>query len=783
MNRKIVNTILSFVLILGLMPTMAFAQPANDLQSKSLSQETRVSSASDPEPSLKDDLDSGTWGTCQWEWNEASKTIVVHPGEGFAGNPSAIGGSGQRAFENTPWYKRDLEDLPITNIAFVEEGGEKVKLPVDCASLFSVAGEGSVNIKSIDFSGVDTSQVENMHSLFYGCESIEDLDLSMFDTRKVTLMAGMFRECKSLKDLKINSFVTSQVTEMQQMFKECKALETLNLSHFDTSNVVEVWEIFQGCSSLKTLNISSFDTRKINDTPSKGNYVDMFTGCNKLESVSLGALIDKMTLLPSVEIKGHSDWYSTAANVWFSSQDIIDRRLGTADVYTKEENIKSITDAVITNIVDKTYTGSEIMQDPHITYGNYSLQEGKDYTLSYENNINPGTATVKITGMGKYEGTTLKTFTINPKNISSATVTGIVNKTYTGSAIEQSPKLTDGNYVLRKGTDYTLSYKNNINPGKATVIIKGMGKYTGSISKTFTITSAIKPSKPLIVTQPAKQTTITKGSSQPFSLTVKAKATKGGKLTYQWYAKGKALKGATESTYTLKDPSSLEVGNYALYCVVTETISGGSASTQSATSTLTVKAPFSFAQMTPKGKKALVISWSKEENADGYDVFFSRCNHGKTKEKCKRIKSITNKNTLSYTKTNLLANKTYKCYVRPYKMIGGKKVYLTTSPQAHVYTAGGNKIYSNPKSLALNKTQVSLTANSAFQLKAKIALTNSKKKIMATGHAPVVRYGSSDTSVAKVSKAGKIVGVAKGSCTIYAITQNGLQAACNVTVS
>ena len=40
---------------------------------------------------------------------------------------------------------------------------------------------------------------------------------------------------------------------------------------------------------------------------------------------------------------------------------------------------------------------------------------------------------------------------------------------------------------LRQGTDYSVSYQNNIEAGTATVIVKGMRGYTGTVRKTFKI--------------------------------------------------------------------------------------------------------------------------------------------------------------------------------------------------------------------------------------------------------------------------------------------------------
>ncbi|MBR2258989.1 MAG: leucine-rich repeat protein [Blautia sp.] len=75
----------------------------------------------------------------------------------------------------------------------------------------------------------------------------------------------------------------------------------------------------------------------------------------------------------------------------------------------------------------------------------------------------------------------------NPVSIKKASVTGIKNMTWTGKALRPQPVVKINGKTLIKGTDYTLSYKNNINVGEASVIITGKGIYTNKIVKTFRI--------------------------------------------------------------------------------------------------------------------------------------------------------------------------------------------------------------------------------------------------------------------------------------------------------
>ena len=80
-----------------------------------------------------------------------------------------------------------------------------------------------------------------------------------------------------------------------------------------------------------------------------------------------------------------------------------------------------------------------------------------------------------------------------PTDLSPAEVTGLKDKTYTGKAIKQTPVVKLDGVPLSAGTDYTLSYKNNIGAGTATLVITGTGGYTGTITKAFKISKAANP--------------------------------------------------------------------------------------------------------------------------------------------------------------------------------------------------------------------------------------------------------------------------------------------------
>ena len=151
--------------------------------------------------------------------------------------------------------------------------------------------------------------------------------------------------------------------------------------------------------------------------------------------------------------------------------------------------LKDISKASVTNIKAKyTYTGKAIKPNPAVKYGNTTLKKGTDYTVSYAANTKKGTAKLTIKGKGKYGGSKVITYKIAAAKISKATVSGLKSyKKYTGKATAQAVTLKFNGKTLKKGTDYTISYKNNVNVGTAQLIIKGKGNFAGTLTKKYKI--------------------------------------------------------------------------------------------------------------------------------------------------------------------------------------------------------------------------------------------------------------------------------------------------------
>ena len=251
------------------------------------------------------------------------------------------------------------------------------------------------------------------------------------------------------------------------------------------------------------------------------------------------------------------------------------------------------------------YDGTGKKPTIKITYGANVLSEGRDYTASYRNNVNAGTATVTITGKGSYKGTVKKTFVVTSDNIAAAKVTlGKSEYVYDGKRKTPSVKVVMNGKTLVKGQDYRVSYKNNTKAGKASVVIEGINNYTGSVAKTFVIKNM--------------SVSITKLSSN------------GSKVSLTWKSAQKAdryevyRKASDEKSY--KKVASTKNASYAdssvkagiTYAYKVKAVNGSLTGVTGVSRVVVLKSIKAYAVNTTKGMQ---ISWSKTAGAKQYKVF------------------------------------------------------------------------------------------------------------------------------------------------------------------
>ena len=147
------------------------------------------------------------------------------------------------------------------------------------------------------------------------------------------------------------------------------------------------------------------------------------------------------------------------------------------------------------------FTGIALTPAPVVKFNGKTLTKDKDYRITgYSNNVNAGTASCTVEGIGAYTGTASGSFII--RRDSSSSVAGKVDISsaeitlantefdYTGSEIKPAVKIVYNGTKLSEGTDYKVTYIDNTSAGSALVYIEGIGGYKGSATRTFTIKTA-----------------------------------------------------------------------------------------------------------------------------------------------------------------------------------------------------------------------------------------------------------------------------------------------------
>ena len=148
---------------------------------------------------------------------------------------------------------------------------------------------------------------------------------------------------------------------------------------------------------------------------------------------------------------------------------------------------KALTKKMIRLKKKYAYEGKAIKGNETVKDGKEVLDSGKDYKASYQNNKNLGKAIITIKGIGNYKGTKKVSYTIVKRSVRSVTCHYKKTRSYTGRWVKPNVTLKVGKVKLKKNRDYTLVYRNNLQIGKASVVIRGMGNFTGKKTITFKI--------------------------------------------------------------------------------------------------------------------------------------------------------------------------------------------------------------------------------------------------------------------------------------------------------
>ena len=309
------------------------------------------------------------------------------------------------------------------------------------------------------------------------------------------------------------------------------------------------------------------------------------------------------------------------------------------------------------------YDGAEKKPAITIKAGKKQLTLNKDYTISYKNNMNVGTASVTVTGKGNYTGTISKSFTIAATNLSTADVKlSAASFTYNGKAITPSVKVTCNGKVLTNGTDYSVAYTNNINAGTSRVTITGIGAYSG----VKTVTFRIKRAKATL-TPTAAALTLTQSSRK--TAVIKRKKT-DGKIS---------LKSSNSKIVKISGTSIIPLSPGKATVTITAA-QGRNYNAVSARISISVRPlPVSSLSLKSSAKGQATVSWKQVKSITSYQIQYS------TASSMKSAKTITVKGTSkSAVLKKLTRGKKYYVRIRTVKTASKKNYYSTWSKTTSV---------------------------------------------------------------------------------------------------
>ncbi|WP_279023481.1 fibronectin type III domain-containing protein [Ruminococcus bicirculans (ex Wegman et al. 2014)] len=241
-------------------------------------------------------------------------------------------------------------------------------------------------------------------------------------------------------------------------------------------------------------------------------------------------------------------------------------------------------------------------------------------------------------------------------SISKASVT-LSTSTYAYDGKAKKPGVTVklNGKTLKNGTDYTVSYSNNIKVGTAKVTITGKGNYTGSVSKTFSIKNNFKKA-----TVSGISTKAFTGKNITQSITVKYN--------------GKALKNGTD--YTVSYSNNKKIGT------ATVKIAGKGSYTGTITKTFKINPAKQEIQKLTAKSKAFFVDWAQKGSATGYEIQYATNSKFTSAKKV----TITNNKTDKTTVSKLSGKKKYYVRVRSYTTVKGTKYYGAWSASKSVTT-------------------------------------------------------------------------------------------------
>ena len=338
--------------------------------------------------------------------------------------------------------------------------------------------------------------LSNLEELYIEGGNVEGNSLKSIDVSGMTYLNSIYCVGTRLENINV---------------RRCSKLDYLNvnenkLTSLDLSTNTEIATLYCENNSLTNITLSrvgeyGIDTRlsnqklEITKLPIENFSIDLnqYSGFDYTKCTIAKQYLDGAT-------------YNQGKITWKDPSDIPDEIEYTYKIeYYDEYGYKTSEDMEVTiNLKSETiymdecdvtlsqdsfeYTGMSCKPSVTVKYNGMTLKEGTSYSLQYANYVNVGTASVTVKGINGVYGQVTKYYSIKGNYIQDCDIS--INNTtyiYSGSEIKPEVKVYYNNILRKQNTDYELIYKNNINAGEATVIIRGIGKFAGEVTKTFSI--------------------------------------------------------------------------------------------------------------------------------------------------------------------------------------------------------------------------------------------------------------------------------------------------------
>ncbi len=394
--------------------------------------------------------------------------------------------------------------------------------------------------KDIRTATLYVDEADDLDGLFSGCVNLRSADLSMVDAGRETNFRGMFDGCNQLvsiwtpKNVKADAALpkvegtywhdqngkvytalpknmsTSILLTRDEIPEEESSAVVESSKVEESSSVVESSKIEESSSTIessKTEESSSvIESSKVEESSSIKESSSVIESSKVEESSSIkesSSTIESPNVEESSEVNENtpSEEYSEVeesastiesskteeSSIETESSETVESSLEQESTETDEtaktdlNKISGTISSVKTKVYDQNAQEPAVKVTVIENRKKITLTEGVDYEIEYQNNVNAGTGTVLVKGIGSYKGTLKATFTINQKSVKKLKI--LTGSMTTGSKSEPPVYVYDGATLLKNGTDYKLAYDAALtaNAAKsAKITVTGLGNYKDS---------------------------------------------------------------------------------------------------------------------------------------------------------------------------------------------------------------------------------------------------------------------------------------------------------------